>query len=117
MSQLWDNDYITQRQIFIEVRDTEGHEALEAAGQKENEASQNTVALRSILNDYELMAVGINLGVLEEELVRRYLISTALKDFERTKTYIKAVRKRNPQAYTEFESLCERWRRISKMDM
>lgn len=111
MDQLWDGDYIEQRAAFIRVRDEEPADTLVKAGTKEEESSVNATALRSILNNYELIALGIHCGVLDETIFRRYFKSTTVSDYERVKPYIDEVRKRYPRVYTEYEALYEKWRK------
>jgi hypothetical protein len=115
MEQLWDNDYIEQRQKFIRLRDENGGNELIKHAEPQNEGTDDAAAIRAMLNNYELLAVGIHEGVLDEALYRNYLCSTVVKDFERMKPYIDAIRKRDmARAYIEYEKLYERWREQAK---
>lgn len=109
MDQLWDGDYITQRQLFIKIRDGGADELIRSANIKEAD-SDKVSALRSILNNYELLALGVHQGVLDEKIYKQYLRQTMIDDFERSKPYITALRKRAPKVYIENEKLYEKWR-------
>lgn len=92
--QMWDKDFIEQRKIFVGLRENHGSSDLEDFAKEENDDDDKAQSIRIILNNYELMCIGIKQGVLDEEMIRQYHRSTWVKDYERMKPYIAAVRKK-----------------------
>ena len=111
MEQLWDKDYIEQRTIFIGIRDGEGSEVLASLAEKNNETEEESTAIRLIMNNYELIAIGIKTGVLDENMLKLYSHKLFCHDFERMRPFINEVRKSWPKVYIEYEELYEKWRR------
>lgn len=112
VAQMWDKDYIEKRKIFIGTRDKDGGEKLKQLAKPDEETKQEAEAIRLILNNYELTAIGMSKGVLDEEIVRNYQKTNTLRDYERMKPYIEEVRKSFPKAYIEYEALYEKWRKL-----
>lgn len=110
INQLWDKDYISTRKQFIGIRENDGGQKLEQLARSESETDSQSEAVRLILNNYEMLALGISTGVLDEEIVRRYSKTNTCRDFERMRPYIDEVRKTFPKVYVEYEALYEKWR-------
>ena len=64
----------------------------------------------AFLNLYELIATGIDHGILDEAIIKKYMESILSKDFERAEQYIKGAREAGYKgAWIEFEGLVNRW--------
>ena len=110
-TQMWDKDFIEQRRIFVGLRENHGNADLTALARPEKDDDENAQAVRIILNNYELMSIGIKQGVLDEKMVNDYHRTTWVKDFERMRPYIEAVRQdRISKAYIVYEEFYEKWR-------
>lgn len=108
--QLWDGDYIGARAKFISARDTKSPDELRQLAAKENAQHEDAAAIRSILNNYELLSLGIITGVLDEGIYKRYFRTTFVSDYELSRPFIEGLRQRNPRAYKEYTTLYEKWR-------
>lgn len=108
--QLWDGDYIETRAKFIKARDSKTTDALRNLASKENAQEDEAAAMRTILNNYELLSLGIVTGVLDEAIYKRYFRKTFTTDYELSKPFIQGVRDRSPRAYKEYTALYEKWR-------
>lgn len=108
--QLWDGDYIATRAKFINARDSKTADDLRELASKDNAKSDEAAAVRSILNNYELLSLGIMTGVLDEAIYKRYFRKTFITDYELSKPFIDGVRARSPRAYKEYTTLYEKWR-------
>ena len=62
----WDSDYLEARNEFVKLKN--GSSGLEFWAAKEHENTPQIAVIRSVLNDYELIAVGIEEDILDEEL-------------------------------------------------
>ena len=67
--------------------------------------------IRAVLNDYELVAIGIRVGILDEEMCLRYMRGSTLKDWYSSSQIIKSLRRRynNTALLAEFDALAQRW--------
>lgn len=61
------------------------------------------------LNHYELIAISIEKGILDEGFYTSWMKTSFIKHYNQSKEYIAAVRKTNAKAYTEFEALALKW--------
>ena len=105
----WDRDYIDSKHTFNKLRDHD--DGLIKWAQIENRSSDETKIIRSTLNDYELIAVGIKEKVLDEELYKRWFRASFIKDWQQSKAFIMELRRSEnmPKAFCEFEWLAEKW--------
>lgn len=108
--QLWDKDYIDARKLFIKARDTMTPVELTELSKQASVTNENAAAVRAILNNYEVMSLGMLTGVLDEKLYKKYFRGTFLADYEGAKFFIQGVQAKNPKAYKEYGTLYERWR-------
>lgn len=109
--QMWDQDFINQRGIFVGIRENHGSADLVDFAKPENDDNPEPQAIRIVLNNYELMCIGIKNGVLDEQMIKDYHRTTWTNDFDRMKPYIDAVRSnRVAKAYVVFEEYREKWR-------
>lgn len=104
----WDRDYIKIRREFVRLRDD--RDALLEAAKEHNQAGKDASAIRSILNDYEITALGIKRGILDEKIFKLWYKTSFLKDYESMRAYIAEIRQRNPQVYVEMEELADKWK-------
>lgn len=104
-----DHDLIQAREKFIELTEEEGGLA-KYATKKPMEATEELKAIRTTLNDYEQMAIGIQFGVLDLEIIKRYMKSGIIRDWSHAAPFIYKVRQEigSPVLYHEFEELA-RW--------
>ena len=68
----------------------------------------------AFLNHYELIAIGIEQGILDEELYRLYMRSTVVRHWYGAKPFVAHLRSDTPdsnapQAFKKFEALAIRW--------
>ena len=63
------------------------------------------------MNDYELTALGIHQGILDEEFYKKWFMGSYLKDYKAVRPFIKEIREaENRDAiYSEFEKLAVKW--------
>lgn len=100
-----DRDVLMARDKFIELSTQAGGLAVWAAADKES--SKETAAIRLILNDFELVAVGIQHGIIDFEFYRRYCHGTIIRYWQKSAPFIHALRERvgSQTIYSEFEQL------------
>lgn len=108
---LWDEDYQKYRKLFIKYRDGAKVERLKLA-QEDQQGTEEASAVRTILNDYELVAIGIREKILDERFLRVFSRKTFIDDFEKMKDFIDEIRrvKSNDAIFFEFETLAIKWR-------
>ena len=77
----------------------------------ENINSENTALLRTILNRYELVSIGVHQGIIDEESYRTWCRSALVKDWTICKPFVAQLRQttQTPALYDEFEKLARRW--------
>ncbi len=78
--------------------------------QADKEGDPDTTAIVSVLNEYELVSIGIQRGIIDPELYKRWARSSVLFDWESTQQFVAALRKRTGASslYHEFEEMA-RW--------
>ncbi len=110
----WDRDYIEARKKFIELRER---------GNLENHAvngidaeSDCQMAILKILNDYELIAISISKGIMDEEFYKDWAKSTLVRDFKDAQGFINTLNKEETKKrgwetkyYCEFCVLGRKW--------
>lgn len=76
----------------------------------EKEGSAETEAIRIVLNEFELIAIGIDRGILDEELYRQWYRTGVLLHWKHAHPFIEELRRRteNPLIYKSFEALKDR---------
>jgi hypothetical protein len=104
----WDQDYIAAKHAFNTLRAESDLVGLASKEKKNTEDGKN---VRNTLNDYELIAVGIRHGILDEEIYKSWFKSSLIKDYISADSYISEVRRQesNPDIFCEFEALALRW--------
>lgn len=110
----WDRDFIETRTGFTALRDTD--EGLEKFGKKGLNGFPEQEDIRKALNDYELMAIGIKQGILDENFYKLWCKSSVITDFKASQGYINALnaaetekRGRPTHYFCEFCELGLKW--------
>lgn len=103
-----DSDVIRARSKFIELTKREGGLALYA--DLTNESAEETQYIRTVLNEFELFAIGIQRGIIDFELYKRWNRSNVVRYWTHAAPFIYQLRARtkNDALYHEFEELV-RW--------
>jgi len=76
--------------------------------------SEERSKILKILNRYEMIAVGIRQGSIDEKIYKLWYRSSVLRIFSETILYIKERQQDNPQAYRQFHWLAYRWANASE---
>ena len=103
-----DPEIVAQRTDFVKLRDA-GHLS-KWAGPDQTHSDEASV-IRSILNRYELVAIGIKEGTIDEQSYKRWCRTTLVKDWIECKALVVQLRKNASIAtyYIELEKLAKRW--------
>ncbi len=100
-----DKDMIDARQTFIRLaKDPSG---LVTWSNPDKEASKEVEAIRLVLNDFELTAIGCQLNIIDYTIMERYQKSAVLKYWFYAAPFVYALRARlgKHTIYHEFEEL------------
>lgn len=116
-SKQWDKDYILARSMFNSAKSNGPNGILDSvkASDQTDTMDQDKLsmpsAVRSILNDYELMFIGVEKGVLDESVINRLRCSTVIDDYHNAKSYIEWMRAdlNNQKLYEVFEKYATKW--------
>ena len=105
----WDRDYIEAKQQFNLLRDAEAGLKIWSAPEHRN--SPQLQNIRSTLNDYELIAIGIREGIIDEQVYKTWFRGSFLKDWEASPSLILEIRKTDgaSKAYIQLEWLATKW--------
>lgn len=100
-----DRDILEARETFIRVTKEDGGIARYAS--RDKRGSDETDAIRLILNTHERVAIGIQFGILDSEFMKRHSRGTILQDWALAAPFVYAIRAEvdNPAIYHEFEEL------------
>lgn len=109
-----DRDLISARRLFVDLQRTPGLAAI--CAQAENVYSKQSRAIRLVLNNWELISIGIQRGIIDYGIVERFHRGTIIQDWEISAPFILELRRRlkTPRIYIEFEILA-RWMRKEKI--
>lgn len=105
-----DGEWRTWRQNFIKIRDSKDG-LKKYAADPELARSVEALDIRTQLNLYELVALGIQDGILDEAMYKKYYRGTVIKDFDASREYIAIERGENAKYWILFEGLVEHWRK------
>lgn len=114
-----DKDMIEARKTFIEATVEPAGLAPYACASALNPANANADKIdkiRTVLNDYEMLAVGVQFGAFDLSIIERYYRSTIVRDWGHSAPFIYKLRAdlKNDSLYHEFEQLT-RWLQGSQM--
>jgi Domain of unknown function (DUF4760) len=96
------------RQKFLTLKQA-GH-LVQYAGPAQA-SSDETAALRAVLNRYELISIGINEKTLNSRVYKNYSRTTFVTDWIACKPFVMQRRQtmNNPKIYSEYEVLAKKW--------
>ncbi len=99
---------IRARSKFIEMTKRDG--GLASYADLSNESTEETQYIRTVLNEFELYAIGIQRGIIDFELYKRWNRSGVIRYWTHAAPFIYQLRARtkNDALYYEFEELV-RW--------
>ena len=103
-----DVELIDARQVFIELANSKA--GLHEYGARDKLYTKEGMAIRMVLNELELVSIGIQRGVLEYEFIKRWSRSTILKYYAAAKPFIARVEQDAPPGakyYQELKVLCD----------
>lgn len=102
----WDKEYLQYYEKFSEIRrhPTESFEYY-----AKNPNLEKVKFIKRILNDYEMIAVGIKNNILDEDIYKSWERYALLANFKAAKPYIDIRQKASPKAYVEFCDLAKSW--------
>lgn len=100
-----DADFIQARRTFIEL--AKRKEGLSSWSSEDCEKSAEVQAIKLILNDFELIAIGIQRGIIDFEFYKRWHRSGVLRHWAYAKPFVESLRSRtsNSALFHEFEQL------------
>jgi hypothetical protein len=103
-----DGDLIKARKGFKAA--TKSAEGIERFAAADKEDSDEVQAIATALNEFELISIGIQRGIIDFELYSRWYRSGAMRAWADAKPFVDALRHRrnNPIIYHEFEEMV-RW--------
>lgn len=103
----WDKEYLEYYDKFKEIRE---HPTKGLLYYAENANEEKTKYIKRILNDYELIAVGIKNNILDEDLYKSWERGVFLHNYNKAKPYIDTRRKKlGTQVYKECVDLANKW--------
>lgn len=108
LSEETDPAHVEQRTKFVILRD-QGH--LSKFADPENTHGEEASLIRAILNRYELVAIGVFSGTLDEKSYKRWCRTTLVKDWTCVKPFVMQLRHQQnaPSVYCELEKLAKKW--------
>jgi hypothetical protein len=100
-----DESLLRAKKRFNELTKEDG--GLAKWADEKNWASDQTEAIRVVLNQFELVAVGVQRGILDLEIYRRWYKSGVLRHWAQAAPFVMAMREKlnNPMVFYEFEQL------------
>lgn len=100
-----DSDIIKARRSFIELAKQSDGLAKWAA--EEHEKSDEVQSIKIVLNDFELIAIGIQRGIIDAEFYKRWHRSGVLNYWKHASPFVAALRARtgNEMLFYEFEQM------------
>jgi hypothetical protein len=103
-----DRSFIIARRKFIELSKHPG--GLAPWASEDKESTPETQSIRLVLNEFEIVSIAIQRGVMDFETYRRWYQLTVIRFWAHAKPYAEALRARtnHPALFHEFEEL-ERW--------
>ena len=100
-------DRVVQHNIQEFIKLARGPLNLAHWADEDQQGSDEALTIIAILNDYELLAVGIQNGVFEYEIIRRWNATTVKRYWQAVHPFVVAIRSRvgAPSLWAEFELL------------
>lgn len=100
-----DAEIMAARRKFIELAKDNG--GLAKWADEEKEKTEEVQAIKVVLNDFELVAIGIQLNIIDEEFYRRWFMSGVTRHWRHARPFVAALRTRtaNETLFHEFEQM------------
>ena len=103
------------RRAFRILIDDPSEDTLHRLADAKNDSDRATgQKIYTYLNHYELVAIGCNAGILDEDYYAVWMRSTLVRDWEGARRFIEICRDRpnrkNPSAFINFENMAKRFR-------
>jgi len=111
---IWDEDCLRAAGNFNALarpKDESGTSQLDFWADPRHRDSPQVNDIRAILNDYELMALGIRRGIIDEGIYHAFYKGPLIRDWNRSKLFIEKIRQQEKthRILLEFESLAKAW--------
>lgn len=107
VKQQTDSDMIAARNKFVSLKKAGNIGTFAGADKRDGEEA---VAIRFILNMYEVVAIGIKTGAYDEAIYKRWCKTTAVEDWKACKEFVEETQTRvGPNVYIEFRDLARSW--------
>lgn len=114
---VWDEDCIKAVRTFIQLGTHEGQdgrgqpEGLEYWTNPRHRGSEQSRAINAVLNDYEMMALGIRRGIIDEDFFKSFARSAVISHWNIAASFIEELRRQrgNERLFIEFQGLVEAW--------
>lgn len=112
---IWDNDVIKARETLENIRSNisgDVHKISDYCERKSTNIAEVT-ALQLIMNDYENIALGVKMNILDETYLFRWMRGAVIQDWDTLNPLVSACRAKykNSKIYIEFEGLATQWQR------
>ena len=101
-----DKDLIAAHDIFVNIS-ASGKDSMHKYAKKSKENSKETQKIKLVLNQFELVSIGIQSGILDYDMYKKWNRSHVLISWTRAAPFIEELRSRmnNDKLYCEFEYL------------
>lgn len=102
-----DADFFAARRKFVELAKEPG--GLARWADEANEKSEEVQYIKLVLNDFELISIGIQRGIIECEFYKRWFKSGVVRHWNYAHPFVAALRTRtgNNSFFHEFEQMAE----------
>ena len=102
-----DGDVLGARKIFVLA--ALNPEGLAKWASKENQGTEEAQAIAIVLNEMELVSIGIQSGVIDYKMYKKWNYSTVKLYWRHAEAYVKVLRERvaRPTLYLEFQAMAE----------
>ncbi len=109
ISECTDRDWIEITRKFVELKQTQ--DALVRWALDQNSTSEEFGVIKSQLNKYEMIAIGIRGGTICKRIYKRWWRTQLVADWMKTKSLVHELRGHNgnPKIFCEFEALAKSW--------
>ncbi len=100
-----DGDMIAARRKFVELAKANG--GLSKWADEDKEKTEEVQAIKIVLNDFELVAIGIQRGIIDKEFYKRWFKSGVTRHWNYARPFVAALRTRtsNDMLFHEFEQM------------
>lgn len=102
-----DSDIMDARRRFLQLAESDGGLAQYTSPQHIKSPSDELNAIRTVLNQYELLSIGIQRGVIDFETYCRWNRGGTIREWDRAAPFIFALRSKtgNDALFHEFEEM------------